>query len=391
MAVPHPARPTWPDALRFAHTRLLSRERLMTLDERLEGAAARPVVVPETIVVDRGKVFLSGAFTAACETLGISVQPAPPFAPTAKGIVERTFGSINSLFCQHLPGYTGSDVTRRGRDVEREACFSVAQLQDLLDEWLVHWHQRPHEGLRHPVMPRVALTPNRMWAALVAACGYVPVPLTGGDYLELLPVRWQAVTERGIRIDHRTYDHEVLGPLRGQSSGIATRGGKWEVHHNPHDGRQVWIRLPDGELTEIPWIHRDHTHHPFDDRTWRYVRATAGRHNDADIHEANLAEALDQLMRRARTGQATRIEHNLLARGTPTRIPPPTRSGHEGREQDLGDAVPGTGEDGLDELDDGPDESPPRGWDTDEADPGSPALRYTGYGLYDAHEEALKW
>ncbi|MGW9210951.1 hypothetical protein ACWGR4_28665 [Embleya sp. NPDC055664] len=239
--------------------------------------------------------------------------------------MERTFGSINSLFCQRLPGYTGSDAGRRGRDAEREACFSVARLQDLLDEWLVHGHHRPHEGLRHPVMPKVALTPNRMWAALVAACGYVPVPLSRGDYLELLPVRWQAAGERGIRIDHRTYDHQVLGPLRGQSSGVVARGGKWEVHHNPHDGRRVWIRLPDGELTEIPWIHRDHAHHPFDERTWRYVRATVIPHAEADIHEANLAEAFDRLMRRARAGGATRAEQRLLARSTPTRIPPPGR------------------------------------------------------------------
>lgn len=122
----------------------------MSLDERLQGAAARPVVVPETIVVDRGKVYLSTAFTAACETLGISVQPTPPHAPAAKGIVERTFGTINALLGQHLPGYTGSDVTRRGPAAETEACFSVAQLQDLLDEWLIHYHHRPHEGLRHP-------------------------------------------------------------------------------------------------------------------------------------------------------------------------------------------------------------------------------------------------
>ncbi|GCE01839.1 hypothetical protein [Embleya hyalina] len=134
-------------------------------------------------------------------------------------------------------------------------------------------------------------------------------------------MRWQAITERGIRIDHRTYDHEVPGPLRGQSSGIVARGGKWEVHHNPHDGRQVWVRLPDGELTEIPWIHRDHTHHPFDERTRRYVRATAGPHTDADIHEANLADALDRPMRRAHTGRATRAEQRLLACGTPTRTP----------------------------------------------------------------------
>ncbi|WP_439673370.1 Mu transposase C-terminal domain-containing protein [Embleya sp. MST-111070] len=305
--------------------------------------------------------------------------------------MERTFRAIDTLFRQHLPGYTGSDAGRRGTDVEREPCFSVARSKDLLDEWLVHQHHRPHEGLRHPVMPRVALTPNRMWAALVAVAGYVPVPLSGGDYLELLPVRWQAVTERGIRLDHRTYDHEVLGPYRGQSSGIVARGGKWKVHHNPHDGRRVWIRLPDGESTEIPWIHRDHVNAPFDERTRQHLRATAGPNTDADIHEANLAGALDGLMRRARTGGATRAEQRLLARGTPTRIRLPGRPAREGREQDLGTPSRGAGEDSLDELDESPDASPLPGRNAGEDDSDSPAPSYTGYGLYDAHEEALKW
>jgi hypothetical protein len=44
-----------------------------------------------------------------------------------------------------------------------------------------------------------------MWGALLGASGYVPLPLCGADYLELLPVRWHPVTGRGIRINHRTY------------------------------------------------------------------------------------------------------------------------------------------------------------------------------------------
>ncbi|WP_191864105.1 hypothetical protein [Embleya scabrispora] len=111
--------------------------------------------------------------------------------------------------------------------------------------------------------------------------------------------------------------------------------------------------MPDGEFVEVPWIHRDHVHRLFDERIWQYLRATAGRHIDADIHEANLAQALDQLMRRARTGQATRTEQRLLACGTPARIPPPARSVREGREQDLCDSVPGKGGESLDELDGG--------------------------------------
>ncbi|MFE9009420.1 hypothetical protein ACFYOY_46395 [Streptomyces sp. NPDC007875] len=49
MAVPHPARPAWPKTLHLSRAEVPF-ERMLSLDERLEGAAARPVVVPETIV-----------------------------------------------------------------------------------------------------------------------------------------------------------------------------------------------------------------------------------------------------------------------------------------------------------------------------------------------------
>ena len=39
-------------------------------------AAARPVIIPDTVVIDHGKVFLSEVFLRAADTLGISVQPA---------------------------------------------------------------------------------------------------------------------------------------------------------------------------------------------------------------------------------------------------------------------------------------------------------------------------
>ncbi|MBD0742925.1 Mu transposase C-terminal domain-containing protein [Streptomyces sp. CBMA152] len=384
MAVPHPARPTWPDVLHFARSTVLPAERLLSLDERLHKAAARPVVVPETVVVDRGKVYLSKAFTGACETLGISVQASPPFAPTAKSIVERTFGSLNTLLWQHLPGYTGCDVTRRGRDVAREACYSIVQLQEFLDEWLVLYHHRPHQGLRHPMLPKVVLSPNEMWAALVCVAGYVPVPLSRNDYVELLPVRWQAITEHGIRLHHRTYDHDVLGPYRGQDSGVAARGGKWEVHTNPHDVRQIWVRLPGPGLTEIPWIHRDHAHQPFNDRIWQYLQTLTPRHTGHDRYEADLAEALDQLMRRAHAGGATAREEYLLARRTTARTPLPEDEGEgegEGQQQDTA-AVDGE-EDGL-------DRSAEEAAEDDEAW-GTPAVPVAGYGLYDAQEEARKW
>ena len=37
----------------------------------------------------------------------------------------------------------------------------MAELQALLDEWIVAvWQKRPHDGLRDPLAPGRALTPN---------------------------------------------------------------------------------------------------------------------------------------------------------------------------------------------------------------------------------------
>jgi len=48
---PEPMRPGWADALRMSHS-ALPYERLLDIDARLEHAAARPVIVPDTIVID---------------------------------------------------------------------------------------------------------------------------------------------------------------------------------------------------------------------------------------------------------------------------------------------------------------------------------------------------
>ncbi|MFJ5843059.1 hypothetical protein ACIQGO_41160 [Streptomyces shenzhenensis] len=134
MLVPEPMRPGWSDALALSAT-LIPHARLMNVDARLEHAAAKPVIVPETIGIDHGKVFVSDTFVSACRSLGISVQPSRPATPTDKGVVERTFSSINTLFCQHVAGYTGSNVTRRGARVE--AVWTLAELDDLFQEWIV--------------------------------------------------------------------------------------------------------------------------------------------------------------------------------------------------------------------------------------------------------------
>ncbi|MEU7892476.1 Mu transposase C-terminal domain-containing protein [Nonomuraea sp. NPDC049152] len=301
MLVPEPMRPGWSNALRMASSQL-PHQRLVDIDARMEMAAARPVIVPDTIVIDQGKVFVSHTFVQACERLGVSVQPCRPGTPTDKAIVEATLGSINSLFCQHVAGYTGSNPTLRGSAVE--AAWTVPQLQDLLDEWLIAgWQHRPHDALRDPFAPRRAMSPNERYAALVAAAGYLPLVLSGEDYLELLPVKWQKINAYGIQIDYRTYDCPELGPWRLQHSGVAAKNGLWEIHYDPYDLSQVFVRTPDGWVS-APWTHLPMVAAPFADFTWRYARHLAAEAGLDDTNETVVARVLDALLTRAQAGPA---------------------------------------------------------------------------------------
>jgi len=102
MLVPEPMRPGWSQALRMSAS-LLPYERLLSIDARMELAAARPVIVPDTIVIDGGKVFVSeGVHTSLRAAWASRCSGARPHTPTDKPVVEATFGAINTLFCQHV-------------------------------------------------------------------------------------------------------------------------------------------------------------------------------------------------------------------------------------------------------------------------------------------------
>ena len=362
MLVPEPMRPGWSGALRMSASRL-PHARLLDIDARMELAAARPVIVPDTIVIDGGKVFVSDTFTRACERLGISIQRARPRTPTDKAIVEATFGSINTLFCQHVAGYTGSNTTLRGTDAT--GVWTLPELQDLFDEWLLVWQARPHDALRDPFMPRRALSPNEKYAALVAAAGYLPLTLSGEDYLELLPVEWRQINAYGIRIGYRTYDCPELGPWRLQHSGITARRGLWEVHYDPYDATQVFVRTTDGWVT-APWTHLPMVAAPFAEFTWRYARRLAAEKGRDDTNETEVARVLDELLTRAEAGPVDKLTDRITGRarvaGAAHRPPP--------REDDTPSETPGTtGQDSRD----------------------GPLVTVIPFGVFDADAEAEKW
>lgn len=168
------------------------------------------------------------------------------------------------------------------------------------------WQTRPHDGLRHPFNPDQAASPNDVYAALVAAAGYVPVALTGEDYIELLPADWRAITDAGIQIDYRTYNCPELRRYARQNSGVAARGGRWEVHFDPYDVSRIWVRNHHhGGWITAGWTHQSVVGQPFSDFTWRASRRIAAQRGVDDTNEMAVAVILAALLRRAEEGPGT--------------------------------------------------------------------------------------
>ncbi|MCP9002091.1 Mu transposase C-terminal domain-containing protein [Pseudarthrobacter sp. RMG13] len=297
---PELMRPGWARAASMAASALPYRS-MKSIDERLAAAAAKPVIMPETIVCDHGKAYLSHAFRNACRSLGVSLQPAHPDTPTDKPVIERTLQSIGTLFAQYVTGYLGSSVERRGRNAQNQAVFSLLEIQDLLDEWIITaWQNRPHEGLRDPFTPSRVLTPNEKYAALLSVSGYVPVPLEAEQYLELLPAETRVINSYGVKIRHRVYDCEDLNPYRGQKSGMKLLRDLWEVRYDTYDASCVWVRNHhDGGWITAYWRQLNATRQPFGEDIWERGRQIASGRGTASPSEQEITQAVDQLLDKA--------------------------------------------------------------------------------------------
>jgi putative transposase len=84
---PLPMQPGWNRSVAFSRSILPAG--MVHGDEEIRASvAAKPVIVPESITVDRGKVYVGSTFLNACERLQISVTKAAPRTPTDKGLAS---------------------------------------------------------------------------------------------------------------------------------------------------------------------------------------------------------------------------------------------------------------------------------------------------------------
>lgn len=259
-----------------------------------EGSPVSNALLPDSIIVDHGKVYLSQHVLAVCQRLGINVQPARPYKATDKAVIERFFKTLREGLLEHLPAYKGPDVSARGKDVEDQAFFYVAELEQIIREWVGIYHDTPHSGLIDPHHPNRMLTPNEMLERGIRQCGRLRIPASDDIAMEFLDVKWRTIHHYGIEIDSRRYDGPAITPYRNERSHYRGKyPGKWPFYVDRDDIRYVHFKDPaDGTWHELEWEHAHYLDAPFSDEAAEFTKRISQRERRFTDPQTAVAELL---------------------------------------------------------------------------------------------------
>jgi putative transposase len=296
---PEPMRAGWPESLRYSMMQIPPQRR-MHIDERLAAAAARPVIYPETLLVDHGNPYQSDVVRRACTGLGISFSSARKRQPTDKPEVEAVFRTIRLQFSEHIAGYKGSDVARRGRNPQKQARWTIPELEEFFAEYVVAVYQCSwHEGLTLPGYPGQRLSPNQAYELGVARAGYVTCPTDPTLYFQLMPIAWRKIHPDGVQINYLTYDADILYRYRNAMSLYRNHNGRWPIRYDPRNLLHAYFCDPhDGHWHLLRWTQALTEHQPFTDNTLREITRLVSDRGKRGVEQNEIAAALLNLQNR---------------------------------------------------------------------------------------------
>ncbi len=199
--------------------------------------------LPEFIVTDNGKDFMSEAFHAYLNAMGTHLRFRPAGQPRHGAVLERVFGRANTEYIHNLAGNT--KVTKNVRMTTGKHMpvnFAEWTLKDFY-YGIEHWAFEYYDQERHPALDQ---SPREAFQRGLAQCGSRPQRqiLFNQDFListcppvDRLGVR-QIDRQRGVKVNNMYYwCPEMRNPRQDRKS--------VPVRYDPWDASSVYVRLND--------------------------------------------------------------------------------------------------------------------------------------------------
>ena len=191
--------------------------------------------LPEWLISDRGKEFVSKNFQEACMLLGITPIALPGRKPWLKGAVERVFRTMHARVFDLKEGSTKAWDTDCYNSAKR-ATISRQEFDQMVVEWIVDdYHQRPHKGLERKYGRE--MTPDQAWSMLSKFVRFAPDPhvvfrLTGKVFERKISVN-------GVSIKNHLYNDKVLFAKLLERHGAKER--IWTFRRDQFDLGRIWL------------------------------------------------------------------------------------------------------------------------------------------------------
>jgi putative transposase len=191
--------------------------------------------LPEMLVVDNGKEFLSKDLEEACIQLGIELYHCPVKTPWYKGAIERHFRTINQELLHQLPGTTFSNIVQKGDyDPKKHAFIRFNKLLELYHKWLLDYYCMEYNN-------GVKGVPAKLWEK---AFEHNPRPAVPSSRLEwniaLMKLKYGTIQRTGIRRLHLFYQSSELSALKRK---LLTKGKENRVKYkyDPTDLSKIYV------------------------------------------------------------------------------------------------------------------------------------------------------
>lgn len=197
--------------------------------------------LPATLVTDMGNEYKSSNFEQIAE-LGVTVINLPPYRPELKGVVEKFFDLVQSLYKKQLKGkgIIEPDFQERGvRDYRKDACLTLNDFEKILLHCILYYNSKrtierfpySEDMIHNNILP----TSSGIWnygkqknAANLISVSYETLMLS------LLPRTTGKFTRYGLYVNQLRYKNDEFTEMY-------LKGDNVLVAYNPDDISVVWL------------------------------------------------------------------------------------------------------------------------------------------------------
>lgn len=192
--------------------------------------------LPAILVTDMGSEYQSTNFEQIAE-LGVTLVNLPPYRLELKGVVEKFFDLVQSLYKTQLrgKGVIEPDYQERGtRDYRKDACLTLREFETVLLHCILYYNsKRVVENF--PYTEDIQPTSSGIWNHALTQPGANLISVDYDTLMQtLLPRTTGAFARNGLIVNKLRYRNDAYTERYLQ-------GGKVTVAYNPDDVSTVWL------------------------------------------------------------------------------------------------------------------------------------------------------